>query len=141
MSTRKKTMPIEEPIGLRIRKYRLERGLTPAQLAEDAGLSKSYLSELESDETSNRRPSADALYRIARSLGVAISDLLGRPITLVSKSDRPKSLTAFATTRGLPETDIEMLASIRFRGDQPQTVERWAFIYDAIRNSKPMDKG
>ncbi len=32
-----------------------------------------------------------------------------------------------------------MLASIQFRGDQPQTVKRWEFIYEAIRSSKRMD--
>ena len=38
------------------------------------------------------------------------------------------------------EADIEMLASIEFRGEKPKTPERWAFIYQAIRNSVAMDK-
>lgn len=42
--------------------------------------------------------------------------------------------------RDLPEADIEMLAGIRFRGEEPRTPERWEFIYQAIKNSAPMDR-
>ena len=34
-----------------------------------------------------------------------------------------------------------MLAGIAFRGEAPRTKERWAFIYDAIKNSAGMDAG
>lgn len=140
MRKQKRSVDPPEPVGKRIKLFREERGLTASALAEAAGLSKSYLSELEADETQNRRPSADTLYRIAKALGVAMSDLLGRPIITSPSGERPKSLLAFAKARRLPESDIAMLASISFRGDQPNTVERWAFIYDAIRNSEPMDR-
>jgi transcriptional regulator with XRE-family HTH domain len=131
-----------ETIGQRIRRFREERGLTPSALAEEAGVAKSYLSALENDHggTNHRRPSADTLYRLAQVLGVAMSDLLGRPIITENASARPKSLVSFAKRRSLPEADIEMLAGIRFRGDEPQTPERWEFIYQAIKNSAPMDR-
>jgi hypothetical protein len=32
-----------------------------------------------------------------------------------------------------------MLATIQFRGDRPQTRERWEYIYNAIRMSKDID--
>jgi len=37
-------------------------------------------------------------------------------------------------------TDVDMLASIKFRGDQPESIERWEYIYRAIKLSKPMDE-
>lgn len=129
----------EETIGQRIKRYREERGLTLTQLATNADVSKSHLSELESGPDTKQGPSAEMLYRIAKALGVAMSDLLGRPVIIRSTRDRPPSLVEFAKANNLPEADIEMLAGIEFRGERPQTTERWAFIYQAIRNSTGMD--
>jgi transcriptional regulator with XRE-family HTH domain len=131
-----------ETVGQRIKRFREERGLTASELAERAGVAKSYLSTLEHDEDgkSARRPSADTLYRIADVLGVAMSDLLGKPIITAAQTNRPPSLVKFAKKRNLPEADIEMLAGIRFRGGEPKTPERWEFIYQAIKNSAPMDR-
>jgi transcriptional regulator with XRE-family HTH domain len=131
-----------ETVGQRIQRYRQDKGMTAAQLAATASLSKSYISELEhaSDE-SGRGPSADVLYRIAQALGVAMSDLLGRPIITTRRTSRkPPGLIEFARVHHVPEADVEMLASIEFRGDPPQSPERWAFIYQAIRNSAAMDE-
>ena len=127
-----------ETVGARIKRYREEAGLSPADIAELTGLSRSYISELETGTAQN--PSADKLYALAKALGVAMSDILGKPILVDPRADRPPSLVEFARERNLPEADIEMLARIEFRGEKPQTVNRWAFIYDAIRNSTAMDK-
>jgi hypothetical protein len=40
---------------------------------------------------------------------------------------------------GPPEADLHMLATIRFRGEQPRTKERWRYIYAAISTSKAID--
>jgi transcriptional regulator with XRE-family HTH domain len=136
-------MSTPETIGERIKRFRGERGMSPSELAEKAGVAKSYLSALEHEDKSKnvRRPSANTLYRIASALGVAMSDLLGRPvITAAQGGHRPPSLVEFAKSRGIPEADIEMLAGIRFRGEEPKTPERWEFIYQAIKNSAPMDR-
>lgn len=82
----------------------------------------------------------EAHYRLAKPLGVAMSDLLGRPILIPTQHKRPKCLVEFAKSRNLPQTDIEMLAGIEFRGERPRTPARWAFIYEAIRNSEAMDR-
>lgn len=131
-----------ETVGQRIRRFRDERGLTASELAEKAEVAKSYLSTLEHDEngTNVRRPSADTLYRIAKVLGVAMSDLLGKPIITADQTQRSASLVKFARSRNLPEADVEMLAGIRFRGEEPKSAERWEFIYQAIKNSAPMDR-
>lgn len=133
--------PKEDPIGLRIKRFRTERGMTPTDLARAAQVSKSYLSALENGDGTHRRPSAKTLYSLASAMGVAMSDLLGRPIITQPPVERPESLMEFARQRGLPEADIDMLAGIRFRGEQPRTADRWSFIYDAIRNSAGMDRG
>lgn len=125
-------------IGRRVRAYRAERGLTLTQLARDAKLSKSYLSEIEHGETP--RPSGRTLYALAKALGVTMSDLLGRELLTNSERPPPASLQAFAQEHGLPEADVRMLASINFRGGQPRTKERWAHIYSAIRQTEWMDQ-
>jgi transcriptional regulator with XRE-family HTH domain len=124
-------------LAARIRRYREEKGLTQAALADAAGLSKTYLSELESG--AGRRPSGDVLLRIADALGITIADLLGRRIAPAGEA-LPDGLAEFAKQQGLPEADVGMLASIRFRGDPPRTPRRWQHIYDAIRMSRTLDE-
>jgi transcriptional regulator with XRE-family HTH domain len=129
-----------EAIGARIKLYRTEKGLTAAQLAAGAEISRSYLSELENGKGEHKRPSAQVLYRIGSTLGISMSDLLGRPLITEPDRTRPESLLRFAKARNLPDGDVEMLASIRFRGEAPQTPARWEFIYNAIKSSAGIDR-
>lgn len=129
-----------ETVGDRIKRYRTEKGWNLTQLATDTGLSKSYISELEATTDAAKRPSGQTLYGIATALGVTIADLLGEPVAAKPTGKVPASLLRFANDRQLPQADIEMLASIRFRGESPNTPERWAYIYDSIRNSRAMDR-
>jgi transcriptional regulator with XRE-family HTH domain len=131
--------PRKETVGQRIKRYREERGMTATQLAENAEISKSYISELEASPDDARGPSANVLYRIANALGVAMSDLLGRPIITDKEHPRPASLTRFAEIYKVPEADLRMLERIQFRGEAPKTAERWMFIYQAIKNSAAID--
>ncbi|MEU3626689.1 hypothetical protein BS329_35900 [Amycolatopsis coloradensis] len=130
-------------MGTRIRRYRQERNLSLNQLAESTGVSKGYLSALENEQTSttkSRRPSAETLYSIAKALGVTMSDLLGRKLLATAiTSPPPESLQKFAEADNLPQADIEMLNAIQFRGEHPKTIERWRYIYTAIRVSESMD--
>lgn len=57
-------------LGDAIRHYRKESGLTQAQLAEMAGLRRSYLSEL---ETGKETEQLKRLLRVLRQLGVRIT--------------------------------------------------------------------
>jgi len=122
-------------VGERIKQRREEKGLTAAELARRASISKGYLSEIEgSGGESGPRPSADVLFRIATVLGTSVADLLGREVRPTSKKI-PASLEEFLKLRDLPAEDVEMLAGIKFRGAQPATVEDWAFLYESIRRS------
>lgn len=126
-------------IGRRIRKFREEKGISAAQLARDAAISRSYLSELENGTGNHSRPSARVLYALGKALGVSMSELLGRPMILEPSNKPPATLIKLAEEDKLNQSDVDMLASIKFRGEAPKSVERWRFIYQAIRNSSGMD--
>ena len=57
-------------LGEAIRHYRREAGLTQAQLAELAGLRRSYLSELESGKETEQ---VKRILRVLRQLGVRMT--------------------------------------------------------------------
>lgn len=137
---RKPTSP-EKTIGDRIREERQRAGMSVSELAARSKVSRSYLSELENNSGNHQRPSADVIYAVGKALNVSMSTLLGKPKIL--QKDNPQTtpeLRKFAKQRDLCASDVEMLASIQFRGDPPQSAERWQFIYDAIRNSSGMDR-
>src|SRR4051812_3903690 len=60
-------------LGANLREARGRRGWSIADLAETAGLSKGFVSQIENDKTS---PSLDTLERLAEALGVAVVELL-----------------------------------------------------------------
>jgi XRE family transcriptional regulator of biofilm formation len=122
-------------LGERIRQRREEKGISGAELARRANVSKGYLSTIESSDEGNApRPSADVLFRIATALGTSAADLLGQEVRRASRRI-PPSLREFLKDRDLPEEDVAMLAGIKFRGAQPASAEDWAFLYESIRRS------
>src|SRR5215212_572236 len=64
--------PIEVDLGARIRALRLARAQTLRQLAADAGVTESFLSQVERGVAS---PSIASVQRIARALGQSIAEL------------------------------------------------------------------
>ena len=119
-------------LGERIKQRREEKGLTAADLARRASLSKGYLSEIESGRAP--RPSAEILYQIAVALGTTVADLLGKEVRPALQAI-PASLREFAELANLPQEDVQMLAQIRFRGEQPSTVDDWRYLYESIKRS------
>lgn len=61
------SVPGREPIGVRLRRLRLERGMSQRELASQ-GVSYAYISRI---EAGTRRPSVKALRMLARKLGVS----------------------------------------------------------------------
>jgi XRE family transcriptional regulator, master regulator for biofilm formation len=62
-------------IGLRIRSLREEKGYSISELAKRAGISKSYLSQIERNLQVN--PSLQLLSKLAKTLDASLDDLIG----------------------------------------------------------------
>ena len=121
-------------IGERIKARRLEMNVSLAELARRADVSKGYLHSIESGETQS--PSAEVLFKIAHELGTTIADLLGETETPVpSAVEIPENLRQLAQEDNLTKADVRMLANIRYRGKQPQSVADWRFIFESIKRT------
>ena len=126
-------------LGQKIRQLRGEKGLSLNGLAEEASISKAYLSQLENDVS--KQPSAEILLKIASALGVTIADLLDQPVRVYAEDfedeDIPYALREFIDERGdaldIQKEDVRMLMNIRYRGNQPKAIEEWEHILQTIR--------
>lgn len=65
-------MTLGSRIALRIKKARIEKGLTQAELAKKLGMSTSYIGQYESG---NRKPKQETLLKIADALDVSPASL------------------------------------------------------------------
>jgi transcriptional regulator with XRE-family HTH domain len=99
-------------VGERIKKRRMELGWTQDQLSQKAGISKSFLSELENGK---RSVSADNLLDIARVLNRSLDFLMTgeEPEAEPAEVQIPASLAAFADKEGL--TFRQALALLKMR--------------------------
>ena len=124
-------MELAERIKMRMK----EKGWTLADLARESKIAKGYVWEILSGKA--KRPSANTLYEIARALGTSVADLLGKEVSVgqTEPSNIPDSLREFAKEEDIPEEDVQMLAPISFRGEQPKTKDDWKFLYESIRRS------
>ncbi len=128
-------------LGHRIREHRKSRGLKLSQLAAEAGISTSYLSQIERGEKDS--VSADILFRVAKALGITAKALYQPPRKAerieVSMDDIPEPLKDFYEKRGkslgMTDVDLAMLSKIRYRNMQPRTQEDWEFLYLSIRRT------
>ena len=59
-----------------LKKYRLKKGITQAQLAKTVGIAERYYQEL---EYSKSLPNAHTTIRLAKALGVNVTDLFPLP--------------------------------------------------------------
>jgi transcriptional regulator with XRE-family HTH domain len=106
--------------------------MTVTELALQAGISKAYLSQVETGKVA--RPSAVALYRIASALGTSVGALLGAVSEpSIAEIDIPPELEEFARESNLAEDDKLMLARIRHRGRRPKTANDWRYLFESIR--------
>jgi transcriptional regulator with XRE-family HTH domain len=64
-----------KPLGMVIRELRTERGITGNVLAQEAGLSPAYLSDI---ELSKRLPPPETIHHIAVALNIGPQSLLWR---------------------------------------------------------------
>lgn len=81
----------------RVKCLRISRGLNQGQVAERAGVVKSYVSMVESGDIAN--PTLDSMEKIAKGLGVSMCQLL---------QDRPDEI------KHVPERTVAYLTSNEF---------------------------
>lgn len=77
-------MDIREILAINLRKYRHARRLSQEELAHRAEIDRTYISSL---ERSVYAAGIDVVERLARALGVEVTDLLTRPTK--KKNPRP----------------------------------------------------
>ena len=124
-------------LGERIRALRKKKELTLDQLAENSGVSKAYLSQLENGQS--ERPSAENLYNISTSLDVTIASLLGKELKYVKKDnntdDAPNGLKEAIRKNKWTNEDIEPLLSIAMRSQKGQamTADDWTYLHETIK--------
>jgi transcriptional regulator with XRE-family HTH domain len=129
-----------QTVGDRIKKRRLDLGWTQDVLAEKAGISKSFLSDLENGK---RNVGADKLLDIGRVLSLSLDYLMAGQATEISLPDVqiPKSLADFAASAGMSFkqtiTLLEMQNQIiahrsTTRRDSLERVD-WQKFYEAVK--------
>lgn len=124
-------MSVEEVSwGELLRERRSALGWSLADLADRTGLSRAYISALERGRS--KRPGANTMRRLEEAVGQLFDIGSGQP-------EAPPGLSEFARERGLSNSDVEALSSLRVRGRAPQTKERWEFIYQALLASESFD--
>lgn len=120
-------------IGERIRKRREELGISMAELARRAGISKGYMHQIERGRTEN--PSADVAYRLAVELSTTPADLLGKPVTFDDTPAITSELAAVARENDLTDEDVAVLANITYRGKRLRTKDDIWYVHQAIRRT------
>lgn len=95
-------------LGDKIRELRKEKRLTLDALAASAGMSKSYLWELENRESP--RPSAEKLDALAKVLGQPVSYFLEEDVS--SPEEAHKDEAFFRNYRDLDVAEREMMRKI-----------------------------
>jgi transcriptional regulator with XRE-family HTH domain len=135
-------MPKMETVGQRLLFLRTRKDLTLDQLAEQSGLSKSFLWEVEHDRTGI---SGAKLLRIANVLGASLDFLLrGKPVPQNYKPEAieiPRELSELAEERGLSyrqtlallEIESSILARRSSKIHERKSKEDWGKLYEGVK--------
>lgn len=128
-------------VGKRLRHIREQRGLTLDQLAERAGVSKSFLWEVEQDKSGI---SGERLLRVANALGASLDFLLrGEPAPDAYRPpvvEIPRELSELAEELGLThrqtlallEINQSILARRSSKPRAPMAKEEWRKLYEGV---------
>lgn len=117
-----------ESFGDKVRRRRLEEGLSQEELAKRVGISRNYLSEIERGLATNL--SWQVMERLTTELGLRAEQT---PSEETRTTRLAPSLSEFATSANLPPDDVQMLARLNYRGRQPTTPEQWETLYKVIK--------
>jgi transcriptional regulator with XRE-family HTH domain len=123
----------QNDLGQKVRERRRSEGLSQEELAKAVGISRNYLSQIERGQATNL--SWQVMERLTSVLGLQgeQSGILASGTETSAIADLPASLAEFAQTAGLPPDDVQMLARLKYRGQQPTTPEKWELLYNVIK--------
>lgn len=127
-------------VGERIKARRAELGWTQDQLAEKAGISKSFVSDL---ETGKRSIGADTLLDVGRAMNVSLDFLMTGKESGERKADPqiPASLARFAADEGLSVRETLTLLELQGRiiaarrASKRERLEKvnWKDFYESVK--------
>jgi len=104
-------------------------------LAKESGVSRAYLWQLETG--GKDRPSLDILERLAKALGVGVSEFTDLDSPRSSDDWLPPGLAELLRTKGkqlgITDDDIEVMRNIHFRGNRPEAPEDYELLYLFLR--------
>jgi transcriptional regulator with XRE-family HTH domain len=124
-------------IGQRMREKRREKELTLKQLADRTGLSVTYLSDVERDQT---QPSLKTLGVVAQGLDLSTTDLmagvdaLGESTELALPAGLRELCDDPAWKEQLTEDWQKTLVKLDYRGKRPQTKQEWRDVFISLRH-------
>ena len=136
-------MPGQETVGQRLQYVRTKQGLTLDQLAERAGISKSFLSEVEHDRSGI---TGEKLLHLANALGASLDFLLrGEPQPEsfeLPPIEIPRELGEVAEEQGLSYRqtlallDIErsIVARRSSKAHDRKTRNQWNALYEGVKD-------
>jgi transcriptional regulator with XRE-family HTH domain len=125
-------------LGEQVRFLRQGKGWSQAKLAEESGVPKAYISDLENGEAG--KPNIQYAYSIAVALDATLDQLLDDAASKQPKGrarrrdeELPPGLAELQQELDLSDGDVEMLSYLNFRGHRPRNKEGWRFLWDAIK--------
>lgn len=143
-------MPDLDTIGDRLRYVRTQRGFTLEKLAGLAGVSKSFLSEIEHDRTG---VTADKLIQIASALNASLDFLLKGeggseerlqvPVEIpVELGDLAEELDlSYRDTAALSDMESSIVARRSSKSKERKTKEQWRALYEGVKEFLGEDDG
>lgn len=124
-----------EKFGQQVRQRRKEAGLSQVKFAGKLDISRTYLSMIERGQAGGL--TLDMIDKVSLRLGFGrVSEALGNYRVSNTESrisePLPTGLAELKRKLNLPEGDIDLLLTLRFRGRKPQTMEQWEMAYNII---------
>ncbi|MFC6455010.1 MULTISPECIES: helix-turn-helix domain-containing protein [Paenibacillus] len=102
-------------LGKRVRKLRLEKGLSLSELSQASGVAKSYLSTLERDIQSN--PSIQLAVKIAAALDISLEQLVQPEVKQQAPLSRQDWYELFeeAANAGISREELKRMIELQKR--------------------------
>ena len=129
---------MDKSVGQRIKEIRNHKGLSLNKLSKKSGVSKAYLSVLESDTRGSKSPGIYIVFKIMKALDCCIYDLIPSE-TPILLSDFPEGLPQMYENYGgvfdVTIDDLETLSRISYQDKQPKTALSWLCLLIELRKS------